>query len=148
MMMKMKQMFAYSKTSKKSYRCKCYNFYMDFTIRKLETNEFPPLLNEIPEPPKQLYLRGRLPQQDMKCLAVVGSRKYTTYAKQVVEKLIGGLRSYNIAVVSGLAQFSACHPGCQFEVNEPLKVRPCRIANGCPTGRVSAPGPHATCSHH
>jgi DNA processing protein len=34
---------------------------------------------------------------------VVGSRKYTNYGKEVVEKLIAGLKGYNICIVSGLA---------------------------------------------
>jgi DNA processing protein len=34
---------------------------------------------------------------------VVGSRKYTSYGKQVVDELIGGLRNYPIGIVSGLA---------------------------------------------
>lgn len=39
----------------------------------------------------------------MKLLAVVGSRKYTSYGKQVVDYLIQGLRGHNIGIVSGLA---------------------------------------------
>ena len=39
----------------------------------------------------------------MKLLAVVGSRKYSTYGKQVVEHLIAGLEGYGIGIVSGLA---------------------------------------------
>ena len=76
---------------------------MDFPIQKLSLNEHPPLLREIPQPPKELYLRGNLPPQGMRCLAVVGSRNYTNYGKQVVEYLIGGLRGYPISIISGLA---------------------------------------------
>jgi DNA processing protein len=76
---------------------------MDFPIQKLSLNEHPPLLREIPQPPKELYLRGNLPPQGTKCLAVVGSRNYTNYGKQVVEYLIGGLRRYPISIISGLA---------------------------------------------
>jgi len=36
-------------------------------------------------------------------LAVVGSRTYSPYGKQVCEKLIAGLRGYPIVIVSGLA---------------------------------------------
>ncbi len=76
---------------------------MDFPIRKLELNEFPPLVREIPDVPKQFYVRGELPPRDTSCLAVVGSRNYTNYGKQVVDHLIRGLRGYPIAIVSGLA---------------------------------------------
>lgn len=76
---------------------------MNFPIRELARDEFPPLLHEIPDPPKTLNHRGALPPPDLKLLAVVGSRNYTTYGKQVVEHLISGLRGYPIGIISGLA---------------------------------------------
>jgi DNA processing protein len=39
----------------------------------------------------------------MRILTVVGSRAATTYGRDVVHKLIGGLRGYPISIVSGLA---------------------------------------------
>ncbi|PJC56235.1 DNA-protecting protein DprA [Candidatus Kaiserbacteria bacterium CG_4_9_14_0_2_um_filter_41_32] len=74
-----------------------------FEIRLLEPTEFPPLLAEIPQPPKELWAVGTLPTSDLKLLAVVGSRKYTTYGKQVIEKIIGDLAGYPIGIISGLA---------------------------------------------
>ncbi len=76
---------------------------MDYPVRELSREEFPPAIFEVPEPPKKLYLRGSLPSPTLKCLAVVGSRNYTNYGKQVVEHLIAGLRGYDIAIISGLA---------------------------------------------
>ncbi|MEX0913231.1 MAG: DNA-processing protein DprA, partial [Candidatus Paceibacterota bacterium] len=76
---------------------------MTFPIEKLAKDEFPRLLREIPQPPKELNYRGQLPPTDMKLLAVVGSRHYTNYGKQVVDYLIGGLRGHNIGIVSGMA---------------------------------------------
>lgn len=76
---------------------------MDFPIKELAQGEFPQLLLEIPQPPKQLNYRGVLPQSGMKLLAVVGSRKYTSYGEEAVEHLIGGLQGHNIGIVSGLA---------------------------------------------
>lgn len=72
-------------------------------IRELAQEDFPPLLAEIPEPPKKLYLRGALPTYSHKLLAVVGSRNYSSYGKDVCEKLISGLSGYPITIVSGLA---------------------------------------------
>ena len=74
-----------------------------FAIRKLDKEEFPPLLAEIPQPPKDLWLVGDLPPPELTLLCVVGSRKYTTYGKQVIDHLIGGLEGYPIGIVSGLA---------------------------------------------
>ena len=76
---------------------------MTSSIRQLSKNEFPALLKEIPDPPKQLYIIGKLPKKETKHLCVVGSRKYSSYGKEVCEHLISGLRGYDIAIVSGLA---------------------------------------------
>ena len=76
---------------------------MSFPIRTLTLSEFPPLLHQIPDPPKTLSLRGSLPTPDTKLLAVVGSRKYTSYGEDVCEQLLAGLRGYPICIISGLA---------------------------------------------
>ena len=73
-------------------------------IRTLDPADFPPLLREIPDPPKTLYVRGTLPDPTTHTyITVVGSRKYSTYGKEVVEKLIGGLSGFPVAIISGLA---------------------------------------------
>lgn len=72
-------------------------------VYKLKFEQFPKPLLEIPQPPKTLYIRGKLPSPDLTYLAVVGSRKYTSYGKDICEKLIRGLKSYPIVIVSGLA---------------------------------------------
>lgn len=74
-----------------------------YPILTLTPLEFPPLLHEIPDPPKNLWYQGNLPPADLRLLAVVGSRKYTSYAKQVIDYLFAGLAGYPIAIVSGLA---------------------------------------------
>lgn len=78
-------------------------YVMPFPIETLSKYEFPKLLHEIPQPPKQLNYRGTLLPKDMRLLSVVGSRKYTNYGKQAVDYLISGLRGYNIGIISGLA---------------------------------------------
>lgn len=72
-------------------------------IYKLKLDQFPKPLLEIPQPPKTLYIRGKLPNSNLIYLAVVGSRKYTSYGKDICEKLISGLKGYPIVIVSGLA---------------------------------------------
>lgn len=67
-----------------------------------QENGLGPLL-EIPQPPAQLWYQGVLPPKKLTLLAVVGSRQYTTYGKQVVEELISGLTGYPVGIVSGLA---------------------------------------------
>jgi len=72
-------------------------------IRKLAKKEFPKALLEIPQPPEQLYIIGDLPDEKLIHLCVVGSRKFTSYGKDACEKIIGGLKGYPIAIVSGFA---------------------------------------------
>ena len=72
-------------------------------IRSLLPEEYPELLKEITDPPKQLRYEGELPRAGNKLLAVVGSRKYSTYGREVCESLISGLSDLPITIVSGLA---------------------------------------------
>lgn len=74
-----------------------------FELKILEGKSIPFDLLQIPQPPKRLFIAGTLPPEGTVYLAVVGSRKTTTYGKDVVKKLIHGLRGYPIAIVSGLA---------------------------------------------
>ena len=72
-------------------------------IERLVDEQLPPLLFEIPEPPRHLYLRGKLPSPNYKFLAVVGSRRMSRYGKDACEHIIRGLSGYPISIVSGLA---------------------------------------------
>ena len=63
----------------------------------------PSILSEIADPPKQLHIRGTTPPEEYTYLAIVGSRKYTPYGKQMCEYIIHGLRGYPVVIVSGLA---------------------------------------------
>mgnify|MGYP001612072331 CR=1 FL=1 len=72
-------------------------------IRELGRDEWPPQLLEIPQPPKKLWIRGRLPEAGTKFLTVVGSRAMTRYGQEACEKLITGLAGYPVSIVSGLA---------------------------------------------
>ena len=76
---------------------------MSYEIKKLDKKDWPPLLKEINDPPKQLYYAGRVPDYNRKFLCVVGSRKYTPYGKDIVSTLISGLEGFPVTIVSGLA---------------------------------------------
>jgi DNA processing protein len=76
---------------------------MDYDLKLLRPEDFPALLQEIPDPPIQLYIRGEMPSPEHKWLAVVGSRACTPYGRQAVKHLIGGLRGQPVVIVSGLA---------------------------------------------
>jgi len=70
----------------------------------MEKLPIPFLLQQIPDAPKQLYIRGQFPDEEQyKFLAVIGSRKFSAYGKQVINKLIKEIAGYPIVIVSGLA---------------------------------------------
>ncbi len=62
-----------------------------------------PLLH-IPQPPKQLSIRGTFPNiKKFTFLTIVGPRNYSAYGQDVCKTLIAGLAGYPIVIVSGLA---------------------------------------------
>ena len=72
-------------------------------IHELLPHNFPELLKEIPDTPLRLRYEGQLPKEGNKLLAVVGSRKYTSYGREICESIISGLSGSPITIVSGLA---------------------------------------------
>ncbi len=72
-------------------------------IRELKRIKWPRQLLEIPQLPERLWIRGTLPVERTKFLAVVGSRAMTHYGQEACEKLITGLTGYPISIISGLA---------------------------------------------
>jgi len=72
-------------------------------IKTLEKQDWPEAILEINDPPQQLYYRGQKPDWNSTFLTVVGSRKYSQYGKEACEKLLSGLRGYDITIISGLA---------------------------------------------
>ncbi len=76
-------------------------------ISKLQRSKFPSSLLELPQPPENLYYLGNIEEYlenpDLIYLCIVGSRKYTTYGKDICEKIITGLKGYPIVIVSGFA---------------------------------------------
>jgi DNA processing protein len=78
---------------------------MEYTIEKMSRNvlaEQLPQLLEIPQPPDEMYIAGKLPETHI-YVSVVGSRRYTDYGDRCCRELISGLQGKPIAIVSGLA---------------------------------------------
>ncbi|BAJ63627.1 DNA-processing protein DprA [Anaerolinea thermophila] len=66
--------------------------------------EYPTLLKQIDQPPPVLYYKGDLLPQDEIAVAIVGTRKMTTYGRQVTEEVASFLARNGVCVVSGLAR--------------------------------------------
>lgn len=70
----------------------------------IQTLPIPEPLRHIPQPPKELKIRGTFPDMTkFKFLTVVGPRNYTSYGEDACRTLIAGLKGYPIVIVSGLA---------------------------------------------
>jgi DNA processing protein len=65
---------------------------------------YPELLDNISEPPRQLYVIGLLKRRDILAVAIVGSRHPTGYGRQMARALSGNLAKAGITIVSGLAR--------------------------------------------
>lgn len=76
---------------------------MKYEIKKLNRKDWPPLLEEINQLPKQLFYAGTIPDWSRKLLCIVGARKNTSYGKEAVEEFVDGLKGYPLTIVSGLA---------------------------------------------
>lgn len=66
-------------------------------------SEYPALLAEIPAPPPVLYVRGVLLPEDRVAVAIVGTRRMTSYGREMAERIAQGLAQAGVTVVSGLA---------------------------------------------
>ncbi len=94
-------------------------------------SDYPPSLENIPDPPSLLYVKGRLEPRDQLAVAVVGSRHCTPYGARVAERLGGALARVGITVLSGLARGidAAAHRGALKAGGRTLAV----LANGLAT---------------
>ncbi|OGY23212.1 MAG: DNA protecting protein DprA [Candidatus Woykebacteria bacterium RBG_13_40_15] len=71
----------------------------------IDDKSYPSILKEISDPPPVLYIKGNLDLGvENRCIAVVGSRKITSYGRQVTEILVGDLVAAGFTIISGLAR--------------------------------------------
>lgn len=78
-----------------------------------EEPDYPALLREIYDPPPLLYVRGHRELLRRHMVAIVGTRRPTTYGNQMAERLGRDLAECGLVVVSGLARGidSSAHRG-------------------------------------
>lgn len=75
----------------------------DIKIITFKDENYPEYLKDIYDPPVILYMKGNLPKEE-KYLAVVGSRKATSYGLNMAEIISRELAKCDITVVSGMAR--------------------------------------------
>jgi DNA processing protein len=72
-------------------------------IIKKSSRDYPKILKEISNPPKQLYVRGRLPKDHNLNFAIVGTRAASEYGRTLAFKIAKELAELGFNIVSGLA---------------------------------------------
>ena len=89
---------------------------------------YPTHLEEIPDPPALLYVRGTLEPRDLLAIALVGSRRCTPYGIRIAERLATSLARTGFTIVSGLARGidAAAHRGALKAGGRTIAV----LANG------------------
>lgn len=65
--------------------------------------DYPQNLAEIDAPPPVIYVRGELVEQDMLAVALVGTRRASSYGREVAHLMATELVQHGVTIVSGLA---------------------------------------------
>ena len=68
----------------------------------IQDENYPKLLKKIKNAPEVIYYRGEM-KSDENCFAVVGTRRFSPYGKQVALEMAGDLAEAGLTIVSGLA---------------------------------------------
>ncbi|HOW12703.1 MAG TPA: DNA-processing protein DprA [Candidatus Pacearchaeota archaeon] len=68
----------------------------------IEDKNYPELLRKIKNPPKKLYIRGKIKNKE-NCFAIVGTRNCSDYGKRAALDFSGKLLDAGITIVSGMA---------------------------------------------
>ena len=76
---------------------------IDAKLCTLDDPEYPSLLKELPTAPPLLYYRGRLSPEDDHALAIVGTRRATTYGRDVTRQMATAIAQAGVTIISGLA---------------------------------------------
>lgn len=72
------------------------------SILSYNSKEYPKMLKEISSPPPFLYIKGKGNFSD-RSIAVVGTRKMSSYGRLACEKIVNGFSKKDVTIVSGLA---------------------------------------------
>lgn len=84
---------------------KVWNYLIETGIRYTycQASDFPGKLAEIPDPPFGIFYKGRLPDERIPAVAVIGARKCSEYGRIMAEKFAKGFAKRGISVISGMA---------------------------------------------
>lgn len=75
---------------------------IDYPSIQINDEQYPSQLREIAQPPAVLHIRGHIPKHKP-MIAVVGTRRCTSYGKRATERIVKGLVRAGVTIVSGMA---------------------------------------------
>ena len=76
----------------------------EIDIITLNDVSYPPSLKAIYDPPPLLYAKGKIKREDKNAIAIVGSRRATTYGRLTAQRLSAQLAAQGITIISGMAR--------------------------------------------
>jgi DNA processing protein len=68
-----------------------------------EKHKYLQMVSTIAKPPESLYFIGKLPETRLTSVAIVGTRKPSSYGKEVASHLASSLAKRGVVIISGLA---------------------------------------------
>lgn len=111
-----------------------------------ESEHYPPLLREITDAPLELYIRGDATLlHHPQLLAVVGSRKSSTYGQQALHQVVAPVVRAGVSLVSGLA-FGI--DGLAHKLCLDHQIPTIAVLGGGPDDASLYPKHHISLAHH
>lgn len=77
---------------------------LGISVVTIKQDIYPQLLQSVPNAPPVLYVKGQILEDDQFAIAIVGTRRKTSYGKQVAMELSRFLAENGITVISGMAR--------------------------------------------
>ena len=77
---------------------------LGITVLTIQDEDYPRLLREIPASPPVLFVKGTLTDADKIAVAIVGTRRATSYGREMARRIASELAGAGVTVVSGLAR--------------------------------------------
>ncbi len=98
------------------------------TTKIIEKKDYPPFLKKIDDPPSQLFWRGNYRKDIFNdALAVVGSRRMTSYGKRATEEIVSAIAAQGITIISGFMYGidATAHKAALSVGGKTIAVMPC-----------------------
>lgn len=109
----------------------------EIRIVTLDSEEYPPLLRKIENPPIVLFVKGSLAGLNNELvLSAVGTKTPSEYSVSATDRLVGTLARAGAVFVSGVAKGldSAVHEACIKAKRRSVAILPCGILEDYPKG--------------